>query len=849
MTETVGDYLVSRLRDWHVDQVFGYPGDGINGILAAMGRADNTPRFVQSRHEEMSAFEAVGYAKFAGAVGVCLATSGPGAIHLLNGLYDAKLDHVPVVAIVGQTARSAMGGSYQQEVDLQTLFKDVASDYLVEVNVAEQLPNALDRAIRTAESERAPTAVIIPADLQEEAYTPPRHAFKQVPSSRPSHVRAVTVPHEDEIRRAADVLNAGEKVAVLVGQGARNAAQEVRDVAELTGAGVAKALLGKDVLPDDLPWVTGAIGLLGTRPSYELMRDCDTLLIVGSSFPYTQFMPEFGQAKAIQIDIDGGMIGMRYPTEVNLVGDAAHTLRALLPMLTRKDDRSWRETPLRGVRVPQQRPQPGHVGAAGDGWHPEVRGVPGHPGHRLRGSRPGPGTGGRERRHPGGHRAGVGPGTGRRPARPARRAVRPRGAADPAARHLRTGEVRGGSGAEGRSERLAPDRAGSQDQGTGVPAWPTEELMSGVMPDAPPNVARVTATAHRVPTPVPEADGTLTWDATTIVVVEARADGVSGLGWTYADVSVVDVVDGVLAPVVVGRPAADVPACWHAMQRQVRNLGRPGLASCAMSAVDIALWDLAARLCGLPLARLLGRVREAVPLYASGGFTTLDDIQLTEQLDEWAHTRGVPRVKIKIGESWGAEAGRDLARVHLARKTIGDGAELYVDANGGYSVGQACRVAAELAEVDVRWFEEPVSSDDLAGLSRVRSASAADVAAGEYGYDLVYFARMVEAQAVDCLQVDVTRCGGITEWLRVAALAAARNLEVSAHCAPNISAHAALATPNFRHVEWFVDHHRIESEFFDGVLDPAGGTVRPSMADTGHGMRLRPDAASRYRVR
>jgi pyruvate dehydrogenase (quinone) len=335
MTETVGDYLVSRLRDWHVDQVFGYPGDGINGILAAMGRADNTPRFVQSRHEEMSAFEAVGYAKFAGAVGVCLATSGPGAIHLLNGLYDAKLDHVPVVAIVGQTARSAMGGSYQQEVDLQTLFKDVASDYLVEVNVAEQLPNALDRAIRTAESERAPTAVIIPADLQEEAYTPPRHAFKQVPSSRPSHVRAVTVPHEDEIRRAADVLNAGEKVAVLVGQGARNAAQEVRDVAELTGAGVAKALLGKDVLPDDLPWVTGAIGLLGTRPSYELMRDCDTLLIVGSSFPYTQFMPEFGQAKAIQIDIDGGMIGMRYPTEVNLVGDAAHTLRALLPMLTR----------------------------------------------------------------------------------------------------------------------------------------------------------------------------------------------------------------------------------------------------------------------------------------------------------------------------------------------------------------------------------------------------------------------------------------------------------------------------------------------------------------------------------
>ncbi len=344
MTVTVGDYLVSRLRDWHVRQVFGYPGDGINGIVAALGRADNVPRFVQSRHEEMAAFEAVGYAKFAGTVGVCLATSGPGAIHLLNGLYDAKLDHVPVVAIVGQTARSAMGGSYQQEVDLQTLFKDVASEYLVEVNVAEQLPNALDRAIRTAEAERAPTALIVPADLQEEPYTPPQHAFKQVPSSRPSRVLATTVPDADEIRRAADVLNAGEKVAILVGQGARYAANEVRQVAELTGAGVAKALLGKDVLPDDLPWVTGAIGLLGTRPSYELMRDCDTLLIVGSNFPYTQFMPEFGQAKAVQIDIDGGMIGMRYPTEVNLVGDAAATLNALVPLLTRKDDRAWRET-------------------------------------------------------------------------------------------------------------------------------------------------------------------------------------------------------------------------------------------------------------------------------------------------------------------------------------------------------------------------------------------------------------------------------------------------------------------------------------------------------------------------
>ena len=332
-------------------------------------------------------------------------------------------------------------------------------------------------------------------------------------------------------------------------------------------------------------------------------------------------------------------------------------------------------------------------------------------------------------------------------------------------------------------------------------------------------------------------------------MVEVHAEGVSGLGWTYADASAAGVVEGVLAPVVVGRSAADVPACWHAMQREVRNVGRPGLVSCAMSALDIALWDLAARLLGLPLARLLGRVHDSVPLYASGGFTTLDDPRLTEQLEDWVHVRGVPRVKIKIGESWGTATGRDLARVRLARKVVGGGTELFVDANGAYSVGQACQVAAALDEEDVRWFEEPVSSDDLAGLHRVRSVSAADVAAGEYGYDLVYFARMVGAEAVDCVQVDLTRCGGFTEWPRITAVAAAANLEVSAHCAPNVSAHAALATANFRHLEWFTDHHRIESIFFDGVLDPNGGMVRSFPSVTGHGMRLRPDAASQYRIR
>jgi pyruvate dehydrogenase (quinone) len=348
MAPTVADYLLERLRDWEVEHVFAFPGDGINGILAAWGRADNKPQFVQARHEEMAAFEAVGYAKFSGRVGVCMATSGPGAIHLLNGLYDAKLDHVPVVAIVGQTSRSAMGGSYQQEVDLLSLFKDVASEYVQMVTVPEQLPNVLDRAIRTALAERAPTAIIIPSDVQELPYSPPTHAFKMVPSSIGVDW-PVGVPGDEAITRAADVLNSGGKVAILAGQGARGARRELEQVAELLGAGVAKPLLGKDVLSDELPYVTGSIGLLGTRPSYEMMMHCDTLLTVGSSFPYTQFMPEFGQARAVQIDIDGKFIGMRYPYEVNLVGDAAATLRALIPQLRRKEDRSWREAIEAGV--------------------------------------------------------------------------------------------------------------------------------------------------------------------------------------------------------------------------------------------------------------------------------------------------------------------------------------------------------------------------------------------------------------------------------------------------------------------------------------------------------------------
>ncbi len=346
---TVADFVLERLRDWGVDKVFGYAGDGINGLLGAWGRAENKPKFIQSRHEEMSAFQAVGYAKFSNKIGVCTATSGPGAIHLLNGLYDAKLDHVPVLAIVGQTERTAIGGSYQQEVDLANLFKDVASEYVQTVTVPEQLPNVLDRAIRTALSRRAPTAVIIPSDVQELEYSPPTHEFKMVPSSL-GFEWPVVQPSQKGLRRAAEVLNAGNRVAMLIGSGARGAVAEVTEVADMLGAGVAKALLGKDVLSDELPWVTGAIGLLGTRPSYELMRDCDTLLTVGASFPYSQFLPDYGQVRGVQIDIDPTLIGMRYPNEVNLVGDAAATLRALLPLLERKSDRSWRETIEKNVQ-------------------------------------------------------------------------------------------------------------------------------------------------------------------------------------------------------------------------------------------------------------------------------------------------------------------------------------------------------------------------------------------------------------------------------------------------------------------------------------------------------------------
>jgi pyruvate dehydrogenase (quinone) len=342
MAATVGDFVVRRLAEWGVRRVYGYPGDGINGVVLAFGRGNHGVELIQVRHEETAALCATGHAKFTGEPGVCLATSGPGAIHLLNGLYDAKLDHQPVVAIVGQQARPALGGHYQQEVDLVSLFKDVAHEYVQMASHPAQVRHLVDRALRIALAERTPTCVILPNDVQEmDAVEEPPHEHGTLHSSV-GFSRAVVVPMDEDLDRAASVLNEGERVAMLVGQGALHATDEVLEAAELLGAGVAKALLGKAAVPDDVPFVTGAIGLLGTRPSYELMTGCDTLLIVGSSFPYSEFLPEEGQARGVQIDVDGRMLGIRYPTEVNLVGDSAATLRALIPRLERKADRSWR---------------------------------------------------------------------------------------------------------------------------------------------------------------------------------------------------------------------------------------------------------------------------------------------------------------------------------------------------------------------------------------------------------------------------------------------------------------------------------------------------------------------------
>ncbi|GGZ46117.1 thiamine pyrophosphate-requiring protein [Streptomyces bluensis] len=345
----VADYVLQRLREWGVRRVYGYPGDGINGLLGAFDRAEGNPEFIQTRHEEMAAFMACAHAKFTGEVGCCTATSGPGAVHLLNGLYDAKLDHQPVVAVVGQQKRLSLGAHYQQEVHLERLFADV-SEFCQMVVHPGQARHVIDRAFKTALTTRSVATVIIPNDVQEEDAqpSPPKThgaVFSSVGWSRPR-----VLPDPEEVRKAADILNEGSKVAILVGQGAAHAESEVVEAAELLGAGVAKALLAREVLPDDLPFVTGPIGLLGSKASDSMIRGCDTLFMIGSSFPYAEWLPDEGQARGVEIDIDGRMIGIRYPMDAHLVGDAKETLKALLPLLRRKEDRSWRKGIEQDVR-------------------------------------------------------------------------------------------------------------------------------------------------------------------------------------------------------------------------------------------------------------------------------------------------------------------------------------------------------------------------------------------------------------------------------------------------------------------------------------------------------------------
>jgi pyruvate dehydrogenase (quinone) len=338
---TVGDFFVQRLHEWGVKTIFGYPGDGINGVLGALERAKDKFTFVQVRHEEMAAFMASAYAKFSGEVGVCLSTGGPGASHMITGLYDAKLDHMPVFAITGQAARSSRGAHYQQELNLDRMFAD-AADYVQEAYVPAQVRHIVDRGLRIAKSENAVAVAIMPNDLSDSEYAEPKmaHGFTR---SGIGYSKPQVIPYAADLQRAAEVLNAGKKVAILAGAGALKATDEVVAIADKLGAGIAKALLGKAAVPDDLPYVTGSIGLLGTKPSSEMMEHCDTLLMIGTGFPWAEFLPKDGQVRAVQIDIDPSMLGLRYPTEVNLHGDAAETLRALLPLIEHKADRGWRE--------------------------------------------------------------------------------------------------------------------------------------------------------------------------------------------------------------------------------------------------------------------------------------------------------------------------------------------------------------------------------------------------------------------------------------------------------------------------------------------------------------------------
>ena len=782
MANTVSDFLLDRLEQWGVRTIFGFPGDGINGIMGALDRAGERFQFVQSRHEEMAAFMASAFAKFGDedVPGVCLATSGPGAIHLLNGLYDAKLDHQPVVAIVGQQARMALGGSYQQEVDLVSLYKDVA-DYLTMVTVPAQLRHAVDRAFRVAMSQRGVTAIIIPNDLQtEDAVTTPPHEHGALLSSV-GYRKPRIIPHRDDLEQAAQILNEGERVAILVGAGALHAGDQVLEVADLLGAGVAKALLGKAVVPDDIPYVTGAIGLLGTRPSWEMMQECDTLLMVGSGFPYIEFLPKEGQARAVQIDIDPSMIGIRYPMDVGLVGDSKATLQELIPMLEKKDDRSFQDSlsdsmarwwdvvetramaPGRPM-VPQRpfwelsnrlpdkaiisadsgssanwfardvklrsgmkaslsgnlatmlpgvpyavaakfaHPDRVAVSFVGDGamqmlgmnelltackyyeqwadprmiicvlhnndlnqvtW--EMRAMEGNPKYEasqqipdfpyaefaemigLRGIRV-------EDPDEVGSAwdqllAADRPGVLEVVTDPSVPPIPPTVTYEQAKNYAERG-------AEGRSGRLRHHQ-GVHSGGVGlhVPDPMTKPVISSVQ-----------TAAWRIPTEAPESDGTLRWDSTTIIVVEVTGEGATGIGWTYGPAAVYSIVEDVLSEVVIGCDAMSPRSIWRSMLHRLRNAGTPGVASMAVSAVDIAVWDLKARLLEVPLADLLGRLRDSVPVYGSGGFTSYDIPRLQEQLSGWVGDE-MAWVKMKVGR----DPSQDLSRVIAAARRSATG--------------------------------------------------------------------------------------------------------------------------------------------------------------------------------
>jgi len=363
-----------------------------------------------------------------------------------------------------------------------------------------------------------------------------------------------------------------------------------------------------------------------------------------------------------------------------------------------------------------------------------------------------------------------------------------------------------------------------------------------------PPITSLRVSAYEVPTAGTESDGTLSWSSTTVVVAEPSAAGKTGLGFSYAPAASAWLINDVIADRVLGRDAFDVPRVWSEMVQSVRNFGRSGAASMAIAAVDIALWDLKAKLLDIPLVTLLGPVRDGTEVYGSGGFTSLSDAQLVDQLSHWTGGMGIKRVKIKVGEAWGTRPERDLERTALARRVIGDEVELFVDANGGYRPKQAVRMARRYEDLDVRWFEEPVPSDHLGPLAEVRALTSIDVTAGEYGYDLFYFRAMCQAGAVDCLQADISRCAGVSEWVRVGAIAEAYGLQVSGHCAQSLHLHPACAVGNVRHLEYFADHERLERTLFDGVVTPVGGVLYPDLGRPGIGLEIKAADAEHYRI-